>query len=128
MTNHNPLTYVQDATTAGASQVAVPCPSSYKVKYSDISDSDAGRTEDGKMHKEMIAQKVHIELEWAYLKTNDVAAITNAFNYEYINVKYFDPMRNADVVKKFYVGDRTVESYSTRLGVWTSVSFNIIEQ
>ena len=128
MVNYNPITYVQDATTAGATTVAVPCPSSYKVKYSDVSDSDAGRTEDGLMHKMMIAQKVHIELEWAYLKTADAAAIMNAFNFEYINVKYYDPMRQADVVKKFYVGDRTVESYSTRLGVWTSVTFNIIEQ
>lgn len=128
MNNYNPITFVQDATTSGASTVVVPCPSVYKFKLSDVSDSDAGRTEDAVMHKMMIAQKVHLELEWKYLPTNKVAAILNAFDFEYINVKYFDPMRNADVTKTFYVGDRSVESYSTRMGVWTNVAFNIIER
>ena len=128
MTNYNPITYVQNAGTSGADKVSVPCPTSYTVKYSDVSAADAGRTEDGKMHKMMIAQKVHVELEWKYLKTADSATILNAFNYEYLNVKYYDPMRQADVVKEFYTGDRSIQSYSTRQGLWTNITFNIIER
>lgn len=128
MTNYNPITYVQNAGASGAETVSVPCPTSYTVKYSDVSDSDAGRTEDGKMHKMMIAQKVHIELEWKYLNTVSSARILNAFDYEYLNVKYYDPMRQADVVKEFYVGDRSIQSYNTRQGLWTNIAFNIIER
>lgn len=128
MTNYNPITYVQNAGVSGADMVNVPCPTSYTVKYSDVSAADAGRTEDGKMHKMMIAQKVHVELEWKYLKTADSATILNAFDYEYLNVKYYDPMRQADVVKEFYTGDRSIQSYSTRQGLWTNITFNIIER
>ena len=44
--------------------VAIPCPSKYSWNLSDVSLADAGRTEDGKMHKMRITQKVHLEMEW----------------------------------------------------------------
>lgn len=108
--------------------VAIPCPSSYEYKLSDVSAADAGRTEDGLMHKMRIAQKVHLELKWQYIPTSDVSAILAAFNPEYINVNYLDAMAGGYQTKTFYVGDRSVPSYNTALGLWTNVSFNIIEQ
>lgn len=108
--------------------VAVACPSKFDYKLSDVSAADAGRTEDGLMHKLRIAQKVHIELEWPYLTTAEASVILNAFNPEYINVTYLDPKANSYVTKKFYVGDRSAPSYSTAMGLWTNVAFNIIER
>lgn len=106
----------------------LPTPSKYEYKLSDVSAADAGRTEDGKMHKMRIAQKVHLELEWSYLTTAQASTILNAFNPEYITVQYLDPRANGYVWKQFYVGDRSAPAYNTRLGLWENVSFNIIER
>ena len=118
---YNPIKSVGSVTN-------IPCPSTYEWKLSDVSSADAGRTEDGKMHKERIAQKIHIELSWQNITTSDASIILNAFNPEYINVNYLDPKANAYQTKTFYVGDRSAPSYNTRLGIWSNVSFNIIEQ
>ena len=117
---YNPIQSVDGAT--------VPCPSSYEYKLSDVSAADAGRTEDGLMHKMRIAQKVHLELKWQNIKTSDVSTILTAFNPEYISVNYLDAMSGSYQTKTFYVGDRSVPSYNTALGIWSNVAFNIIEQ
>ena len=108
--------------------VTVPCPSTYEYKLSDVSAADAGRTEDGLMHKMRITQKVHLELSWNYITTADVSLILNAFDDEYINVTYLDAKLGGYTQKTFYVGDRSAPSYNTRMGLWTNVSFNIIER
>lgn len=108
--------------------VTVPCPSTYEYQLSDVSSSDAGRTEDALMHKMRIAQKVHLNLAWQNQKTADVSTILNAFNPEYISIQYLDPKANGYVTKTFYVGDRSVPAYNTSLGLWSNISFNIIER
>jgi hypothetical protein len=107
--------------------VAVPSPSKYDWKLSDVSASDAGRTEDAKMHKQRIAQKVHIELEWQNVGDAVAQAVLTAFQPEYISVNYYDYKAMAFQTKTFYVGDRQVTSYNRVLGIGT-ISFNIIEQ
>ena len=105
----------------------IPTPSKYDWKLSDVSDADAGRTEDGLMHKLRIAQKVHIELEWQNVSDSDAQTILAAFQPEYISVKYFDYKSNGFLTKTFYVGDRQVTSYNRVKKIGT-ISFNIIEQ
>lgn len=107
--------------------VTMPVPSKYDWKLSDVSDADAGRTEDGKMHKLRITQKVHIELEWQNIKDSVASTILSAFNPEYISVQYYDYRTGSFQTKTFYVGDRQVTTYSRRLGLST-VAFNIIER
>lgn len=106
----------------------VRSPSVYQVDINDVSDSDAGRTEDALMHKNRIAQKRKITLAWNAISTADASAILQAFNPEYISVEYLDPMVGGFVTKTFYVGDRSAPAYSTRLGLWSNVGFNIIER
>lgn len=106
----------------------LPVPSKYDWKLSDVSAADAGRTEDALMHKMMIAQKVHIELEWQNVSDSAARQILAAFNAsEYLNVNYYDYKAMAYQTKTFYVGDRSVTSYNRVRGIGT-VSFNIIEQ
>ena len=107
--------------------VVVPTPSKYDWKLSDVSASDAGRTEDGVMHKMRITQKVHIELEWQYVSDAVARTVLLAFQPEYINVRYYDYKAMAFQTKRFYVGDRSVTSYNRTKGIST-ISFNIIEQ
>ena len=108
--------------------VAIPCPSAYQYKLSDVSAADAGRAEDGSMHKMRITQKVHLELSWQNITTAQASTILTAFDPEYFDVNYLDPKAGGYVTKRFYAGDRSVPSYNTLLGVWSNVSFNIIEQ
>lgn len=118
--NYNPIQ------TVGG--VTVPPPSKYDWKLSDVSSADAGRTEDAKMHKMMIAQKVHLEFEWQNVSDSEAQTILSAFNAsEYLSIKYFDYKSNAFLTKTFYVGDRSVTSYNRIMGIG-SISFNVIEQ
>lgn len=107
---------------------AVPCPSSYKWKLEDISSNDAGRTEDTVMDKKRIGQVVGIDLEWKNVSVEDAAQILTAFNPEYISVCYLDAKAGEFVTSEFYVGNRNAPLYNAALGVWQSITFNIIER
>lgn len=118
--NENPIQKVD-------SNSSIPCPSKYDWKLSDVSSADAGRTEDGLMHKERIAQKVHLELEWQNVSDSVAQTVLTAFQPEYISVKYFDYKAMNYQTKTFYVGDRSVSAYNRAKQIST-ISFNIIEQ
>lgn len=107
---------------------AIPSPSSYQWKLEDISASDAGRTEDTVMDKKRIGQVVGIELSWKNVTIEDAAKILQAFNPEYVRVTYLDAMKGKFVTSTFYVGNRTSPLYNAALGVWSQISFNLIER
>ena len=120
MPNYNPIVSVDG--------VAVPCPSSYTYNLEDTSAADAGRTEDGVMHKKRIGQVVGLDLAWQNIPTSAVSQILQAFNPEYITVTYLDAMAGTTLTKIFYVGNRTAPMYNARKGLWSNVSFKIIER
>lgn len=105
----------------------VPCPSKYEWSVNDVSDSDAGRTEDGKMHKMRIARKRKLELEWRNRDISVIHDVLTAFAPEYVTVKCLDPLAGGWATKTFYSGDQKAAAYNTALGIWT-LSFNVIEQ
>lgn len=107
---------------------SIPCPSSYQWKLEDISASDAGRTEDTVMDKKRIGQVVGIELSWQNISIEDASVVLKAFNPEYINVCYLDAMEGKYVTSEFYVGNRTSPLYNSQLGIWSKISFNLIER
>lgn len=106
----------------------IPSPSSFQWEREDLSDSSAGRTEDGKMHKNRIGSKVAISLSWQNVSTAVASQVLKRFNAEYISVNYLDPQVGGYTTKTFYVGNRTAPLYNSQLGVWSNVSFKIIEQ
>ncbi len=105
----------------------IPCPSKYDWKLSDVSAADAGRTEDGLMHKMKIAQKVHLELEWQNVSDTVASTVLSAFQPQYIDVRYYDYRTKSFQTKEVYVGDRSVTSHNRTRGISTG-SFNIIER
>lgn len=107
---------------------ACKCPSAYEWTQEDLSNSDAGRTEDGLMHKNFIRTADKISLSWAYLTTAEVKTILNLFSPEYIEVEHLNPKTGGYVTKTFYVGNRSVPLYNAELDRWTNVSFGIIER
>lgn len=129
MADYNPIRSVKNLATGVTT--TVPSPSQdggFQWEREDISDSSAGRTEDGKMHKNRIGSKVAISLSWHNITSADVSKILKAFEPEYIRVNYLDPEEGDYTTKTFYVGNRTAPLYNSRLGVWSNVSFKIIEQ
>ena len=120
MANYNPIQSVDGK--------SIKAPSSYQWDMEDLSDSSAGRTEDCVMHKNRIGQKVAISLSWNNIPTPDASAILKAFDPEYISVKYLDPKVGGYATKTFYVGNRSAPLYNGKLGLWSNVSFKIIEK
>ena len=128
----NPIQSVQpcyeNGTTYGTAVTDLPCPSSYTWDLEDISESDAGRTQDGSMHKKLLGQAVSINLAWRNISSASVSKILKAFNTEYVKVNYWDAMKGAQNTLVFYVGNRTAPMYSRRLNLWQNLSFKLVTQ
>lgn len=120
MSKYNPIVSVNGS--------SIPCPSSYQWDEQDVSASDAGRTEDGLMHKKLIAKKVAVSLSWQNVDTATASKVLQAFNSEYFSVKYLDPKAGENLTKTFYVGDRSAPLYNCRLNVWSNITLKIIER
>lgn len=109
--------------------LSVPSPSAYRWSKFKVSSPDAGRTEDATMHTETITNKVKLELSWKNVSIADASTILDAFeDSEYLSVKYLDAKLGDYVTKTFYIGDRNAPLYNSALGIWESVSFDLIEQ
>ena len=98
----------------------------------DISSADSGRLSDGAntMMKNRTTQKRKISLSWNDPDGPTAAAILQAFNPEYVWVRYLDAMSNAYEIREFYVGDRSAMLRQiTVVGVtYSTLSFDIIER
>ena len=110
--------------------VAIKEPAKFDWSLQDVSAPDSGRTEDSYMHKNRVAQKVKIALSWTMTTPTETAQILQAFNPEYINVTYHDPLLNDYRTAEFYVGDRSapVKRWWLSDKRYESVSFDIIER
>lgn len=127
------MAFLEVGQTAGTT-VAVKTPSTFQVNIYDESAPDSGRDLTGLMHKQTIVTKRTISLSWTNLSREDCADLLSAFmSYEYFYVKYFDPtnydpQNPTPVTKCFYLGDRSSPLYNWALGIYSSLSFNIIER
>jgi hypothetical protein len=123
--------YIRVGTSAG-SLADVPTPFDVTYGLMDISASDAGRTQDANstMHKNRIGQKRKISLVWKGLTSTETAQVMQAFNPEYVYVRYHDALSDSYEVRKFYVGDRSAALNQVTLGGIThkTLTFNIIEE
>lgn len=126
----NPIYKIGNSTT---DSLGIPPPSSYVWKLEDTSAADAGRTEDGVMHKKRIGQVVGLELSWQNVTTAQAHAILTAFQPEYVTVTYIDPQfgTGTNYLKEnmvFYVGNRSAPMYNWTKKLWSNISFNLIDR
>ena len=110
--------------------VDMPCPSSFSWGLQDVSASESGRTDDALMHKNRVAQKRKISLQWNGTTWQQTSLILKAFNPEYVSVRYPDSMSGTYETRTFYVGDRTSPYKCWWVGNrrMERVSFDIIER
>lgn len=120
MPSFNPIQSVGSST--------VPAPSVYDFDVSDVSDSDAGRNDNGKMFKNLIGSCAKIELSWNNVSLAEGSDILSAFKNEYFSMTFFDGVKGTFRTTTFYRGDISAKMYNYRLGIWSSISFNVIER
>lgn len=116
--------------------VALPDPASLEWSLQDVSDSEAGRTQDGKMHKNRVVQKRKLQVSYPAVTPDVASDILKAINPEYVDVTYYDAMDAKYETKKFYLGDRTCpclfwienNAFTGEKKYWASVKFDFIEQ
>ena len=109
---------------------AIKTPSVFDWSINDVSNSDAGRTQNGLMHKNRVTRKRKIVLKWSNPTRAEAKEILEAFAPEYFDVTYPDPLTGTTVTKKFYSGDQSspVKVWSVNQKVYSEVSFDIIER
>lgn len=113
--------------------VRIKSPAEYTWGWNQVSDENAGRTQDARMHVNRIAIKRKIELEWQNLTAAETYVILQAFQPEYITVQYHDPLDSPDPnalsTRTFYTGDKSAPIYSWYEGGerYEKLSFNLIE-
>lgn len=108
----------------------MPCPSTFQWGLMDVSKSESGRTEDAKMHKNRIAQKVKLTVGYTGCTAEVASTVLRAINPEYITVSYPDLMAGGNSAKEFYVGDREgiVKWWWDGKHILESLQFDLIER
>lgn len=110
--------------------VNMPCPSKFTWGLQDVSAGESGRTDDALMHKNRVAQKRKLQIEWVGKNWQETAQILQAVNPEYIDVTYPDMMNGRYETRTFYVGDRTapVKFWWVDRKMIERISFDFIER
>lgn len=107
-------------------------PSTFEWGLQDVSDSDSGRDQSGKMYKNKITSKRKITLGWAATTPEETSAILQAFSNEYFEVAYMDALTNSIQTRTFYAGDMKAPVHhwfnEANNKYYTNVTFNIIER
>ncbi len=110
--------------------VVIKAPSTFEWGLQDVSSGDATRDQNAYMYKNRLTQKRKINLAWLAPDREEIRNILSAFNPEYFNVKYYDPLDGEIVEREFYCGDRSapVKIWTVNNKRYSNVSFNIIER
>ena len=111
--------------------INIATPSEFTVGVQDISKAE--RIANGSIKIERIATKVKLEMSWNYLTANELSILLKSVRGSKANptfpVRYWDPTDAKEMVKQFYVGDRTAGMHMIKDGrpVYVGVAFNLIE-
>ena len=111
--------------------VELPEPSEFTWGIQDVSNSQAGRTEDALMHKNKVADKRKLNLAWQGLTPDKTALVLQACHPEYVSVRYHDAMDNQYETRTFYTGDKTAAVkwwYGATGRYYSKISFNFVER
>ncbi|MGO2207452.1 MAG: DUF6711 family protein [Staphylococcus xylosus] len=112
--------------------VEVKPPQSFSVGLQTIDSDTSGRNAKGTMKRDVITQKVKLELKWGPLSDSEISIILKLVKRDFFTVNYPDPEEGKQMTKSFYVGDRTTPSYSWndkfKASKWENLSMNFVEE
>ena len=124
----SPIHWVSSvASPSEAQKVFVKSPSKFDYELEDVSEADAGRTEDGNMQKMMIGQVNKVIMEWSNIHTPVASELMQIFKAEYFYANFLDPYTGSYHTEYMYRGNISASMYSNwdGVGVWT-IGFNLI--
>lgn len=98
-----------------------------KWQRNDIDGENAGRTLDGKMHRDRITSKVRLDVSCLPLSTEDANTVLNAIYPKYVEVTYTDPMYGL-ITKTMYSNNNPATYINTKTDLWEGISFPLIER
>lgn len=111
--------------------VAIPTPTTLKVNIEDLSSEATGRTLDGYMHKDVVAEKRYLDCTWKKLTGPEAALLLATVKVKtQVTVRFPDPyVPSVWQIGNFYVGKRTCTAKN--LGAdpweWGDISFTFTE-
>ncbi len=96
-----------------------------------IDAQGSGRdTQDGLMHRALIAYKVRIDCTCKPLEVTDASTVLTAIKPEWLEVVYFDPQTGSSQTKKMY-SNNIPATFAIQHGTkqyWSGIAFPLIEQ
>jgi hypothetical protein len=109
--------------------VAITIPKSFKVTITDL-DGESNRNAKGELIRDRVAVKRKLECEWPPLSMGEISTLLKAVQAVFFSVEYPDPVEGMNLIKTFYVGDRTSPMYSNVNGKiqWEGLNMNFIEK
>lgn len=112
--------------------VAIKSPKDFQVGLQTIDADTSGRNAKGNMIRDVVAEKIKLEMNWPPLSDNEISTILNLVTNDFFTVTYPDPKVGGLTTKVFYVGDRTAAIYSWNpkfaMVKWEGLSMNFIER
>lgn len=106
-------------------------PAKFVAKIMDLDDGETTtRTADGRLTRDRVAVKRQLELTFAPLKWEELSAVLQLMQDEFIRVTYPDPITGQQETKKFYAGDRVSPIAIERNGImwWSGLEVTLTEQ
>ena len=93
------------------SGIALKTPQSCTWGLQDISSEDSGRTNDGLMHNNVVAQKRKLSVKWGPCTWAEATKITGFCKNKgsQLSVTYPDLLTGSMITKQFYTGDCTAD-------------------
>lgn len=93
--------------------ISVKTPMTCAWSLADLSSEDSGRTLDGLMHKDVVAQKRTLKVKWGSMSWVEAALITQYCKKKGVKVQvtYPDVMEGQMITKDFYTGDCSAPYY-----------------
>ena len=107
-------------------------PQDFAVTLHTMDADSSGRNANGRMVRDIIAQKVKLECTWGALNPTQAQTILRLIRSPFFTISYIDPEGGAMTTKTFYAGDRSAPSYSWnprfRRMAWEGLRVNFIER
>ena len=109
--------------------VPVKTPQSCTWSLQDLSSDDSGRTLDGVMHKDIVAQKRKLVCKWGAMSWHECSIIAGFMKNRgaQVQLTYPDILTQSYITKTFYTGDMTVPYFDWSRELVESASCDFIE-
>lgn len=109
--------------------ITVKTPQSCTWSLQDLWSDDSGKTLDGVMHKDTVAQKRKLTCKWGAMTWSECSVIANFMKNRGVMVQltYPDILQGEYITKTFYTGDMTVPYFDWSRELVESASCDFIE-